>query len=244
MTTCHPARTNGSVARRRSRGRGGRCGTNGSHNLIRPAVRPAHPAAAGYRLSKTRRALTSASDRWPHKLRGATGSILRPPRYANQKQWSAASTRRTAVATAGFSGVCADHECTETCGSWPLSLYCGRDSRFVSRAASAWIAGTVAGLPGWDLYVLRCPQLRSGDMPSDLVGAVVQALEQQRRPASGSAIPPVVQIVGPTRGNLHGGRRLPEIGDPGRDSLIKARYASTVLRVAQTVDDQQTAARL
>ena len=80
-------------------------------------------------------------------------------------------------------------------------------------------------------------------MPSDLVGAVVQALEQQRRPASGSAIPPVVQIVGPTRGNLHGGRRLPEIGDPGRDSLIKARYASTVLRVAQTVE-QQTAARL
>ena len=81
-------------------------------------------------------------------------------------------------------------------------------------------------------------------MPSDLVGAVVQALEQQRRPASGSAIPPVVQIVGPTRGNLDGDRRLPEIGDPGRDSLIKARYASTVLRVAQTVDDQQTAARL
>src|SRR6516225_3040628 len=88
MTTCHPARTNGSVARRRSRGRGGRCGTNGSHNLIRPVLLPAHPAAAGYRLSKTRRALTSASDRWPHKLRGATGSILRPPRYANQTRRS------------------------------------------------------------------------------------------------------------------------------------------------------------
>ena len=80
-------------------------------------------------------------------------------------------------------------------------------------------------------------------MPSDLVGAVVQALEQQRRPASGSAIPPVVQIVEPTCSNLDGDRRLPAIGDPGRDSLIKARYASTVLRVAQTVD-QQTAARL
>ena len=80
-------------------------------------------------------------------------------------------------------------------------------------------------------------------MPSDLVGAVVQALEQQRRPASGSAIPPVVQIVGPTRGNLDGDRRLPAIGYPSHDSLIKARYASTVLRVAQT-DDQQTAARL
>jgi hypothetical protein len=81
-------------------------------------------------------------------------------------------------------------------------------------------------------------------MLSDLVGAVVQALEQQRRPASGSAIPPVVQIVGPTRGNLDGDRRLPAIRDPGHDSLIKARYASTVVRVAQTVDDQQTAARL
>ena len=33
------------------------------------------------------------------------------------------------------------------------------------------------------------------------------------------------------------------LGEPGHDSLIKARYASTVLRVAQTVD-QQTAARL
>jgi hypothetical protein len=76
-------------------------------------------------------------------------------------------------------------------------------------------------------------------MPSDLVGAVVQALEQQQR----GKIPPVVQIVEPTRGNLDGGRRSSAIGDPGHDSLIKARYASTVLRVAQTVD-QQTAARL
>jgi len=80
-------------------------------------------------------------------------------------------------------------------------------------------------------------------MPSDLVGAVVQALEQQQRAAFGSEIPPVVQIVEPTRGNLDGDRRLPAIGYPGHDSLIKARYASTVLRVAQT-DDQQTAARL
>jgi hypothetical protein len=80
-------------------------------------------------------------------------------------------------------------------------------------------------------------------MPSDLVGAVVQALEQQQRPTSGTEIPPVVQIVEPTRGNLGGDRRLPAIGDPGHDSLIKARYASTVLRVAQTFD-QQTAARL
>jgi hypothetical protein len=80
-------------------------------------------------------------------------------------------------------------------------------------------------------------------MPSDLVGAVVQALEQQQSAAFGSETPPVVQIVEPTRGNLHGDRRFPAIGDPGHDSLIKARYASTVLRVAQTAD-QQTAARL
>jgi hypothetical protein len=80
-------------------------------------------------------------------------------------------------------------------------------------------------------------------MPSDLVGAVVQALEQQQRAPFGSEIPPVVPIVEPTRGNLDGDRRLPAIGFPSHDSLIKARYASTVLRVAQT-DDQQTAARL
>jgi len=78
-------------------------------------------------------------------------------------------------------------------------------------------------------------------MPSDSVGALVQALEQQQSVAFGSEIPPVVQTSEPTRGN--GGRRLPAIGDPGHDSLIKARYASTVLRVAQTVD-QEAAARL
>ena len=81
-------------------------------------------------------------------------------------------------------------------------------------------------------------------MPSDLVGAVVQALEQQQSAAFGSETPPVVQIVELTRGNLDDDRRLPAIRDPGHDSLIKARYASTVVRVAQTVDDQQTAARL
>ena len=79
-------------------------------------------------------------------------------------------------------------------------------------------------------------------MPSD-VGAVVQALEQRQSAAFGSENPPVVQIVERTRGNLDGGRRYSAIRDPDHDSLIKARYASTVLRVAQTVD-QQTAARL
>ena len=76
-------------------------------------------------------------------------------------------------------------------------------------------------------------------MPSDLVAAAVQVLEQQES----SKIPPVVQIFEQTRGNLDGGRRHSAIEDPGHDSLIKARYASTVVRVAQTVD-QQTAARL
>jgi hypothetical protein len=79
-------------------------------------------------------------------------------------------------------------------------------------------------------------------MPSDLVGPVVQAREQQQSAAFGE-IPPVVQRFEQMRGNLDGGRRFAAIGDPGHDSLIKARYASTVLRVAQTAD-QQTAARL
>jgi hypothetical protein len=52
-----------------------------------------------------------------------------------------------------------------------------------------------------------------------------------------------VKILEQTRGELDGGRRSSASGEPGHDSLIKARYASTVLRVAQTVD-QQTAARL
>jgi hypothetical protein len=54
---------------------------------------------------------------------------------------------------------------------------------------------------------------------------------------------PRVQIFEQTRGKLDGGIRSSAIGKPGHDSLIKARYASTVLRVAQTVD-QQSAARL
>jgi hypothetical protein len=73
-------------------------------------------------------------------------------------------------------------------------------------------------------------------MPSDLIGEVIQLLEQQQSAAFGSEIPPVV----PSR---DGGRRFSAIEDPDHDSLIKARYASTVLRIAQTAD-QQTAARL
>ena len=69
-------------------------------------------------------------------------------------------------------------------------------------------------------------------MPSDLVGAVVQALEQQQSAASGSETPPVVQIVDPTRGSLDGG--IPAIGDPGHDSqfcgLLKQSMISRQLR--------------
>ena len=80
-------------------------------------------------------------------------------------------------------------------------------------------------------------------MPSDLIGALVQLLEQQQSAAAfGSEILPVVQSFEPTRDSLDGGRGF-SAEDPGHDSLIKARYASTVLRIAQTVD-QQTAARL
>jgi hypothetical protein len=80
-------------------------------------------------------------------------------------------------------------------------------------------------------------------MPSDLVKAVVQVLEQQQSAAFGSGILPAVQTIEPTRGNLDAGNRFSAIEDPGHDSLVKARYASTILRVAQTID-QQTAARL
>jgi hypothetical protein len=102
-----------------------------------------------------------------------------------------------------------------------------------------WIAGTVTGLLGRDLYVFRW----SGDMPSDSIGAVIQLLEQQQSAAFGSEIPPVVQIFETTRDSIDRGRGFSAIEHPGHDSLIKARYASTVLRIAQTVD-QQTAARL
>jgi hypothetical protein len=139
---------------------------------------------------------------------------------------------------------CRQHESNRGCYSGFFPVYVRIMKTRASQAlASEWIAGTVAGLPGWDLYVFRCPQLRSRDMPSDLVGAVVQAIEQQQSAAFGSEIPPVVQTIEPTRGNPDASKRFSVIGDPGHDSLIKARYASTILRVAQTVD-QQTAARL
>jgi hypothetical protein len=66
-----------------------------------------HPAAAGYRLSKTRRALTSASDRWPHKFRERSGSILRPARKSD-----AMACRQHASNRGCYFGVCVDHRFT------------------------------------------------------------------------------------------------------------------------------------
>jgi hypothetical protein len=67
-------------------------------------------------------------------------------------------------------------------------------------------------------------------------------VERQQSAALGSGSLPVVQIYEPTRSDQSASQDL-AIGDLGQDSLIKARYASTVLRVAQTAD-QHTAARL
>lgn len=88
-----------------------------------------------------------------------------------------------------------------------------------SRGAPPWIAGTVAGLPGWELYVFRCSQLRSDDLPAILVGVVIQ------------------------RGRLDGGSQFSAIGDPPSRQPDKGKICFNGLRVAQT-EDRQTAARL
>jgi hypothetical protein len=80
-------------------------------------------------------------------------------------------------------------------------------------------------------------------MPGDLVGTVIGLIEGQQSAASGSGSQPIVQIYEPRRDSQHSASQHPAIGEPGQDSLVKARYASTVLRVAQTVD-QHTAVRL
>ena len=80
-------------------------------------------------------------------------------------------------------------------------------------------------------------------MPGDLVGTVIGLIEGQQSAASGSGSQPIVQIYEPRRDSQHSASQHPAIGEPGQDSLVKARYASTVLRVAQTAD-QHTAARL
>jgi len=80
-------------------------------------------------------------------------------------------------------------------------------------------------------------------MPSDLVRTVMGPIEWQQSAVSGSGSLPVVQMYEPTRDSDQSASQDLAIGDPGQDSLVKARYASMVLRVAQTAD-QQTAARL
>ena len=77
-------------------------------------------------------------------------------------------------------------------------------------------------------------------MASDLVRTVIEPIEWQQSAVLSSGSVPVVQINEPTRDSDHYASQDPAIG---QDSLVKARYASTVLRVAQT-EDQHTAARL
>ena len=77
-------------------------------------------------------------------------------------------------------------------------------------------------------------------MASDLVRTVIEPIEWQQSAVLSSGSVPVVQINEPTRDSDHCASQDPAIG---QDSLVKARYASTVLRVAQTAD-QHTAARL
>jgi hypothetical protein len=80
-------------------------------------------------------------------------------------------------------------------------------------------------------------------MASDLVRTVIEPIEWQQSAVLSSGSVPVVQMNVPTRDSDHCASQGPAIEEPGQDSLVKARYASTVLRVAQTAD-QHTAARL
>lgn len=80
-------------------------------------------------------------------------------------------------------------------------------------------------------------------MASDLVGTVIEPIKWQQSAVLSSGSLPVVKISEPTRDSDYSAAQDPALGEPGQDSLVKARYASTVLRVAQTAD-QRTAARL
>ena len=83
----------------------------------------------------------------------------------------------------------------------------------------------------------------------DPIEAVIQALERQMSKSVGAEHLRPEPIIEVTRGFLHGDvAQNVKIENPSQatrtnDSLIKARYASTVLRVAQTCDNN-TAARL
>jgi hypothetical protein len=82
----------------------------------------------------------------------------------------------------------------------------------------------------------------------DPIEAVMQALQRQQSEASGSEPLPVETIIEAARAFLPR-RPMQTVGieSLGRmaanDSLIKARYASTILRVARA-SDRKTAARL
>ena len=90
---------------------------------------------------------------------------------------------------------------------------------------------------------------RSGQTESDLVEAVIPALEREQKEPLANATDRIEHIVNDRvmRRELQS-TSTATIGHAGQsrrtqDSLIKARFASTVLRVAQTAD-QKTAARL
>ena len=77
----------------------------------------------------------------------------------------------------------------------------------------------------------------------DSIEAVMQALQRQQSPIPAEPIIEVARAFLPRtpaqNAKIEGPSRLA----PGDDSLIKARYASTILRVAQT-SDCEAAARL
>jgi|SRR6266849_8352498 len=73
---------------------------------------------------------------------------------------------------------------------------------------------------------------------SDSIEAVMRALQRQRSEAYEREPIPAVPIIEVARAFLPRSRLA-----PADDSLIKARYASTILRVAQT-SERETAVRL
>jgi len=84
---------------------------------------------------------------------------------------------------------------------------------------------------------------------SDSIEAVMRALQRQqseayeREPIPAEPIIEVARAFLPRRPTQNAGIEGPDRLAPADDSLIKARYASTILRVAQT-SDREAAARL
>jgi hypothetical protein len=83
----------------------------------------------------------------------------------------------------------------------------------------------------------------------DSIEAVMQALQRQqseayeREPIPAEPLIEVARAFLPRRPTQNAGIEGPDRLAPADDSLIKARYASTILRVAQT-SDREAAARL